>query len=1247
MSEPYGSNDQCEVDVIIPAYNYGRYLDGCLTSVLEQTFGGYSVLVIDNASEDDTEEVARRWVRSDSRFSYIRNETNIGLRDSSLKAYAHTRAKWVLFLSADDLLKPRFLEMAVSALRRHPECTFAYSAWRMLVDNPGGLRHGEEIDVQIPHDRSGCYDESGLLLSHNWITNSFTLFRREACESAGGFMPAGFSHFGDWYLWMRLSAKGPAFYINEHLGLYRSHGRSESDRLIANHQSGFDHIYFHDKIFESDLWPWPVRLLAKANQIRWLTGEPLTQIARKMGGAAAEPRVRGFVDRHRSRFWTEVARSVLHYKNSIIPNFLDTPENGLALLREALQHDPHNAEAAALLEHHREGRGDYREWSLGHRWDAERCRRLLAGTDAPETIVDIHVLVVDRGDRNLLADTIDDLAAQALANWRLTVVSETARPESAEPIEMIEWAQVSGQSAVEAIAASVVASAARWFVCFPAGVRLSPAFTLLAGLRLRERPDSLLLYLDEDAVDADGEHAFPRFKPDVNVDFLRSYPYVGAATLISRSVMLDPRIAILPVGLPRNYGAALLAIERTPSAVEHLDEVLVHVPEPLAAEFQSTELARLLVEQHLARCGIAAEVSDGSLAGSLVVEYLLPAQPPMVSVLILVRDNIEHVQLCLEALLEKTRYPSFEVLAVVGPDTPQPVLAYLADLAGGDARVRPLRHEETRDGAAIRHLQADRAVGEYLVLLDDDVAALQDNWLARLVAMGLRPEVGAVGCRLLALDRRVRHAGMILGIGGAIDRIGAGLTLTESGYMGRVQLAQNFSAVSAACMLVRKSLFLEVGGFVEAGVSAFSRDGDLCLKIGDRGFLIVWTPHVTMVCHGSRDEWGESDADPDKRQQSARRAFVKKWLHRLGNDPAYNRHLSLRQREWMIDGDFDVPWHPGLEPLPRIVAQPPDEMGVGQYRMIGPLKELTDSGRICSFLLPALTSDKRFLPYVSELIRAKPTVFFLQNAFSDFHLDDLQQYADLLPDLFRVFGQDDIVFSVPQKSAARKHFGKDTKARVRKAVSLCHRAIVTTEPIAEAMRGMLDDIRVMPNYLERFRWGDLQAPRNERRKPRVGWAGAQQHQGDLEFILPVVEATANEVDWIFMGMYPPKLRYHVAETHPAVAFDQYPAALAKLDLDLAIAPLELNRFNAAKSNLRLLEYGAVGYPVIATDILPYRNAPVTRVPNNPQAWVKAIREHICELEATRAAGERLRQWVLSDWMLDQHLDEWLRVLLPD
>lgn len=784
-------------------------------------------------------------------------------------------------------------------------------------------------------------------------------------------------------------------------------------------------------------------------------------------------------------------------------------------------------------------------------------------------------------------------------------------------------------------------------MCASVGLRISPAFALLVGLRLLERPQTLLLYTDEDVVGQDGEHVNPKLKPDINLELLRSSAYIGSATLIHKSLMLDPRIAILPPGLSRNYGAALLAVEQGLNAVCHLDEILVHVPEALADQYAATPLAHLLVQQHLARCGTAAEVRDGPLLGTLFVDYQLPDQPPKVSIIIApAQGRLSDTRSCLESLLANTNYPDFEVLvADQGIDPGLPAL--LVEASSRFPQIQTLRCPQKQNLLASYNAAARQAQGAFLLFLNDDCTVLQKNWVTRLAAIGALAEVGVVGCRLVSFDQKIRHAGLILGHGGTVDHIGIDSSLAEPGYMGRAQLTQNFSAVSGDCMLVRKELFLEVGGFNEKDFSNLYHDADFCLKVGERGYQIVWTPFVTLAQQNNDALDAKQEARNEQQNSRSRKAFIKKWCSRLGNDPAYNRHLSLRQRTWMIDGDFDVPWHPDLEPLPRIVAQPPDEMGVGQYRMIGPLKELTDSGRICSFLLPALTSDKRFLPYVSELIRAKPTVFFLQNAFSDFHLDDLQHYAELLPDLFRVFGQDDIVFSIPQKSAARKHFGKDTKARVRKAVSLCHRAIVTTEPIAEAMRSMVDDIRVMPNYLERSRWGDLQPPRNERRKLRVGWAGAQQHQGDLEFILPVVEATANEVDWIFMGMCPPKLRYHVAEAQNAVPFDQYPAALAALDLDLAIAPLELNRFNTAKSNLRLLEYGAVGYPVIATDVLPYQNAPVTRVPNNPQAWIKAIRDHVHELEATRVAGEQLREWVLSNWMLDQHLDEWLRALLPD
>jgi len=891
----------------------------------------------------------------------------------------------------------------------------------------------------------------------------------------------------------------------------------------------------------------------------------------------------------------------------------------------------------------------YSEWLSSHSWSAKRCYRLFESIKSIELLPQIHILLAsDQSQQNLLLETIDDLVKQVHTNWRLTVLSNQVCSDTRfKSSTALEWIQTS-ESQTDAITAVVKTSAAEWFFYVSAGVHLSPAFTLLTSLRLRERPECLVLYTDEDIFNKQREHLQPKLKPDINIDLLRSSPYVGAAVLIRKSLMLDPRIAILPTNLARNYSAALLAVEQSLAAVEHVDEILVHIPERLADDYAGTKLAPLLIQQHLARCGSSAEVSEGPLTGTLRIDYKLSAKPPMVSIIMLIRDQLNRVQGYLQSLLKKTDYLNFEVLVIGSGDANLVMQALLDEWLDRDTRVRVLHCQQANDSySAVYNFAASQAQGDFLLFLNDDVMVLQENWLVRLTAIGIRQEVGIVGCCLISANQKIKYTGLILGLNGTADSISINLPLSEPGYMGRAQLAQNFAAVSADCMLVRKNLFFEVGGFDEKDFSVFYFDVDLCLKLGERGYQVVWTPFIRLAQQENRSGRNQLNDRGKSNDSLSRKAFVRKWRSRLEHDPAYNRHLSLRQQAWMIDGDFDVPWHPDLEPLPRIVAQPPDEMGVGQYRMIGPLKELTGSGRICSFLLPALTSDKRFLPYVSELLRAKPTVFFLQNAFSDFHLDDLQHYADLLPDLFRVFGQDDIVFSIPQKSAARKHFGKDTKARVRKAVSLCHRAIVTTEPIAEAMRGMVDDIRVMPNYLERSRWGSLQAPRNERRKLRVGWAGAQQHQGDLEFILPVVEATANEVDWVFMGMCPPKLRYHAAESHPAVTFDDYPAALAKLDLDLAIAPLELNRFNAAKSNLRLLEYGAVGYPVIATDILPYQGAPVTRVPNNPRAWIEAIREHVHELEATRVAGERLRQWVLSGWMLDQHLDEWLRALLPD
>ena len=200
--------------------------------------------------------------------------------------------------------------------------------------------------------------------------------------------------------------------------------------------------------------------------------------------------------------------------------------------------------------------------------------------------------------------------------------------------------------------------------------------------------------------------------------------------------------------------------------------------------------------------------------------------------------------------------------------------------------------------------------------------------------------------------------------------------------------------------------------------------------------------------------------------------------------------------------------------------------------------------------------------------------------------------------------------------------------------------IVSTKPLAYAYAGISNDIKVVPNYISRSVWGELKSERFFNGKPRVGWAGGAYHYGDLMVIKDVIKELADEVDWIFMGMCPDEIKPYIAEFHEGVDIDEYPSKLATLNLNLAVAPLEIYPFNEAKSNLRILEYGILGWPVVATDIYPYKNAPVTLIKNNRyKDWVKAVRTKVSDLEALAQEGDKLRQWILDNWILEDHINE--------
>ncbi|MGY6277393.1 glycoside hydrolase family 99-like domain-containing protein [Methylomonas sp. MgM2] len=836
-----------------------------------------------------------------------------------------------------------------------------------------------------------------------------------------------------------------------------------------------------------------------------------------------------------------------------------------------------------------------------------------------------------------LADTLDSLSAQISDQWTLTVLSDTDCPDSLfYEIDALNWEKYDGDwgSYFSNLGKDIELN---WVLVFEVGVRFEPYFVSLVRRYINTNKYWRFIYFDEDIVDNNGYYKDPKFKPELNVDLLFSFSYIGSNCLIDfKSIKHAGRASI------DCYEWALNILEKDgEKAIGHIADVLIHVPEGRIGDIDLNRRKSTLLK-YLTH---GASIHDGWLDSTLRIKYPLVRQP-FVSIIIPTKNRVDLLKPCVESIIEKTNYSNYEIIVVDNQSDEDETKAYLNDIVESYS-VKVIRYDKPYNYASINNLAVEYAKGEYILLLNNDTQVIQSDWLGEMLRLGERSNVGIVGPRLVFLNQHIQHAGVVLGMGafGVADHPNIGRPMLDPGYMGRAQVAQNFSAVTAACLLIKRGLYLRVGGLDEEKFKVLFNDVDLCLKVSQLGYKIVWTPFVTLVHHGSSSIKQEK-ANQEKIDRAKQEAdnMLEKWLPQLADDPAFNRHLSLKHFDFQLETKTHATWNVDFHDKPRVLAFPVNESGVGEYRIRSPLRALTKAAMIQSSLLP--NHGEMIIPDVVEVERAKPDVLFLQNAFADHMLEAWGRYRRF-NNTFMIYGQDDLLYSLPKQHPKQGQWPKDVRRRLKKMMQTADRVIVANEVLADEFKKFNTNVIVVPNYLESDRWLSLQLPEKlPMGKPRVGWAGGVEHQGDLELIIPLVIALHNEVDWVFMGMCPDLLRPYIKEFQTGVPFQQYPQKLAALNLDLAIAPLEHNKFNEAKTNLRLLEYGVLGWPVVCSDILPYRNAPVTRVPNNPDHWVRVIREKIQDPDNLPQEGQILRQWVIDHYILEDHLEQWYQALTP-
>ncbi|UVL02549.1 glycosyltransferase [Pseudomonas sp. B21-047] len=849
----------------------------------------------------------------------------------------------------------------------------------------------------------------------------------------------------------------------------------------------------------------------------------------------------------------------------------------------------------------------------------------------------IGVIVVDaEGHADALKASLQSLSSDNCLYPTVKVIALTPGEAPATSAQgKLQCLRLSDASLSDQLNQAVLAGEFDWFMLVEAGVEFTASGLLIAALDLLAAPGCRAVYGDE-GLRGDGAEMGAALRPDLNLDLLLSLPAsLSRHWLFNRQVWLD-------MGGFRQEAGQAFELEYILRLIETAGfEGLGHISEPLlisdAQTLRDCPDEREVIQRHLHARGFPQARVESRLPGRYDLDYGAPGDLP-VSILILLQGNsTERAQRCMETILEKTPHRNYEVLLLARNDAGPAVSSWLDSVAqlGTDA-IRCLRFPAGMAPAHMRNQAAEQARGEFLLWLDEGAAVLDSDWLQQMLNHGVRQEVGVVGAKLVAGDATISHAGFVLGLNGPVGEAFAGQPLDASGYLQRLQVDQNYVAVSGKCLLVNKGLFLEVGGFDETPELQRWADVDLCLRLSRAGYLNVWTPRVQLLL-------SEDAATPASTEEED--ALFARWLPALARDPFYNPNFSLSSTNGFGLAPTQLSWRPlsSWKPLPTILAHAADRQGCGNYRVIQPLDALSREG-----LAEGLLSWNHLAP--GELERYQPDSIVLQRQVGDEQIEHIRR-MHAFSQAFKVFELDDYLPNLPIKSVHRAHMPKDILRSIRRGLAYVDRFVVSSQPLAEAFAGLHDDIRVVHNTLDTRYWKGLNAQRRQSRKPRVGWAGGASHTGDLEVIADVVRELANEVEWVFFGMCPDKLRPYVHEFHQGIAFEHYPAALARMNLDLALAPVEQNLFNECKSNLRLLEYGACGFPVIASDVRCYQgysDLPVTLVKNRFRSWVEAIRMHLADLDATAKAGDALRDAVQGGWMLEgENLNHWRKAWLPD
>ncbi len=439
-----------------------------------------------------------------------------------------------------------------------------------------------------------------------------------------------------------------------------------------------------------------------------------------------------------------------------------------------------------------------------------------------------------------------------------------------------------------------------WVMLLKAGDVLASHALYQFAREVLAKPEAAVLYSDDDVLNVNGQRCTPRFKPDWSLTHFRSTNFVGDAVALRGSDLVNAGGLSLDCCRYGSYDLLLRLVDMIGDAgfgkVVHIPALLLHRAVSIVASSESQWCLDAL-RAHLVRNGVDAEVSE-TLPGCWRVRYQSPAVP-LVSIIVPTRDALGLIRQCVESLLEKTTYSRFEILVVDNQSADPDVLAYLEQIVCYE-KVRVLRYDHPFNYSAMNNMAVREARGAVVCLLNNDTEVISPDWLKEMVGHLQQPRVGVVGAKLYFPDGRVQHGGDLVGVGGVANHAHAYLRCDDPSYCNRALVAQELSAVTAACLVTWKAVYLQLGGLDEKHLKVAFNDVDYCLRVREAGYRVVWTPHAELYHHESVSR-GKDSTRRKKWRANREAAYMRKqWKHVMQNDPFYNPNLSYERPDFSL-----------------------------------------------------------------------------------------------------------------------------------------------------------------------------------------------------------------------------------------------------------------------------------------------------------------------------------------------------------